>query len=56
MKHYSSETERSSALIPTLARVFASTFFTMIAAYKLYVPHLEDKLPGTTTEPAGTRP
>lgn len=32
---YSSDTERSKAFIPTLARVFASTFLTIIAAYKL---------------------
>ena len=54
--NYSSDTERSKALMPTLARVLASTFLTIIAAYKLYVPHFDGKFPGTTTEPAGTRP
>ena len=54
--NYSSETARNNSLMPTFASVFASTFFTIIAAYKLYVPQAEGKLPGTTTEPAGTRP
>ena len=37
------------------ARVPASTFFTMIAAYRLYLSFL-GRLPLMTTEPAGTRP
>jgi hypothetical protein len=39
-----------------LARVCASTFFTITAAYKLYLPLLAGIEPGTTTEPDGTRP
>ena len=36
--------------------VFVHQLFTIIAAYKLYLPSADGKLPGTTTEPAGTRP
>ncbi len=42
--------------MPTLPKVFASTFFTITAQYKLYFPHFDGRLPDTTTEPAGTRP
>ena len=51
-----SSIERNNSLIPTLPKVFASTFFTITAQYKLYLPHLDGRLPETTTEPAGTRP
>ncbi|MPN31917.1 hypothetical protein SDC9_179392 [bioreactor metagenome] len=47
---------RSRSLIAVLARVWASTFLTMTAQYRLYLPSAEGRLPGTTTEPAGTRP
>ena len=36
--------------------VFVHQLFTIIAAYKLYLPSADGKLPGTTTEPAGTLP
>ncbi len=39
-----------------LARVWASTFFTMTAQYRLWLPSADGRLPLTTTEPAGTRP
>ena len=47
---------RSNSLMPILPRVLASTFFTITAQYRLYLPSLEGRLPLTTTEPAGTRP
>jgi len=47
---------RSSSLMPVLARVCASTFFTITAQYRLYLPQAEGRLPGTTTAPEGTRP
>ena len=47
---------RSSSLRPTRARVFASTRLTMTAQARLWVPSGAGRLPGTTTEPAGTRP
>jgi hypothetical protein len=34
-----------------LARVCASTFLTMTAQYRLYLPSAEGRLPLTTTEP-----
>ena len=39
-----------------LARVLASTCFTITAQYRPYLPSGEGKVPGTTTDPAGTRP
>ena len=48
--------ERSSSLMLVLARVCASTFLTITAQYRLYLPSAEGRLPLTTTEPAGTRP
>ncbi len=49
-------TPRSSALMPTLARVCRSTCLTMTAQYRLWLPSAAGRLPGTTTAPAGTRP
>ena len=37
-------------LIPTFESVFSSTFFTIIAAYILYLPSFEGRLPETTTD------
>jgi len=45
-----------SSFIPTLPRVFSSTFLTMTAQYRLYLPSLDGRLPETTTDPAGMRP
>ena len=53
---YYSSIERSRALIPTFSRVCWSTFFTMMAAYRLCEPSFDGSEPGTTTAPAGTRP
>src|SRR5690242_3349795 len=39
----------SNSLIEVLARVFSSTRFTMIAAYKLCEPSAAGKVPDTTT-------
>ena len=47
---------RSNSLMLVLARVCASTFLTMTAQYRLYLPSAEGRLPLTTTEPAGMRP
>lgn len=47
---------RNSSLIDVLARVCASTRFTITAQYKPYLPSAEGSVPGTTTDPAGTRP
>ena len=38
--------------MPTLPRVLASTFFTITAQYRLYLPSFDGRLPETTTEPA----
>src|SRR5690606_38624888 len=46
----------SSSLMLVLARVCASTRLTMTAQYRLCDPSAEGSEPGTTTEPAGTRP
>src|SRR5437016_4274453 len=45
---------RSSSLMEVLARVCASTRFTMTAQYRLTLPSAEGSEPGTTTDPAGT--
>ena len=47
---------RSSSLMDVFARVCASTRFTMTAQDKEYFPSADGRLPGTTTDPAGTRP
>ena len=47
---------RSSSLIEVFARVAASTRFTMTAHAREWVPSLAGRLPGTTTDPDGTRP
>ena len=47
---------RSSSFRPTRARVFASTRLTITAQARLWLPSGAGRLPGTTTEPAGTRP
>ena len=47
---------RSSSLIDVLARVASSTRFTMTAQASEYLPSADGRLPGTTTEPDGTRP
>ena len=47
---------RSSSLIDVLARVCASTRLTITAHDSEYFPSDEGRLPGTTTEPAGTLP
>ena len=47
---------RSSSLIDVFARVCASTRFTMTAQDKAYFPSADGRLPGTTTDPEGTRP
>ena len=47
---------RSSSLIDVLARVCASTRLTMTAHDSEYLPSDDGRLPGTTTEPDGTRP
>ena len=47
---------RSSSLMDVLARVCASTRFTMTAHEREYLPSDEGRLPGTTTDPDGTRP
>jgi ABC-type branched-subunit amino acid transport system ATPase component len=33
-----------------------STFFTITAQYRLWLPSADGRLPDTTTEPAGMRP
>ena len=38
-----------------LTRVCASTCFTITAQYRPYLPSGEGRVPGTTTDPAGTR-
>ena len=47
---------RSSSLIEVFARVCASTFLTMTAQASECEPSAAGRMPGTTTEPAGTRP
>src|SRR6185295_5352856 len=47
---------RSSSLIEVLARVASSTRLTMTAQASECVPSLDGRLPGTTTDPDGTRP
>ena len=47
---------RSSSLMDVLARVWASTRFTMTAQDSEYLPSDEGRLPGTTTDPDGTLP
>ena len=47
---------RNNSLIEVLARVWASTRLTMTAQYRPYLPFDEGNVPGTTTDPAGTRP
>jgi hypothetical protein len=47
---------RSKSLIEVFDRVCASTRFTMTAQFSDYLPSAVGRLPGTTTEPAGTRP
>ncbi len=47
---------RKRSLMAVLARVCASTRLTMTAQYMLYFPLESGRLPGTTTEPDGTRP
>ena len=47
---------RSSSLMDVLARVCASTRFTMTAQASEYLPSADGRLPGTTTDPDGTRP
>lgn len=47
---------RSSSLRLTRPRVFSSTCLMMMAQYKLWLPSGAGRAPGTTTEPAGTRP
>src|SRR5258707_4293372 len=47
---------RNSSLMLVFARVLASTCFTITAQYRPYLPSREGRVPGTTTEPAGTRP
>ena len=39
-----------------LERVWASTFFTITAQYRLWLPSLAGRLLETTTEPGGMRP
>src|SRR5690554_4649086 len=46
----------NSSLMLVLARVCASTRFTITAQARLCVPSPDGKEPGTTTEPDGTRP
>mgnify|MGYP001605856348 CR=1 FL=1 len=48
--------DRSSSWMEVLARVAASTRFTITAQPSEYLPSAEGRLPGTTTEPDGTRP
>jgi hypothetical protein len=48
--------ERSSSLMDVLARVCASTRLTITAQVSEYLPSGEGRLPGTTTDPAGTLP
>lgn len=47
---------RSRSLMAVLARVWASTRFTMTAHARLTLPSFDGRLPGTTTDPEGTRP
>ncbi len=47
---------RSRSLMLVLARVCASTFLTITAQYRLYLPPALGRLPLTTTDPAGMRP
>ena len=47
---------RSSSLIDVFALVCASTRLTMTAHASEQAPSAEGRLPGTTTDPAGTRP
>src|SRR5262245_32073950 len=46
----------SSSLMDVFARVCASTRFTITAHDSEYFPSGDGRLPGTTTDPAGTRP
>jgi hypothetical protein len=43
-------------LIDVFARVWASTRFTITAQASECVPSADGRLPGTTTDPDGTRP
>ena len=47
---------RSSSLMDVFARVCASTFLTITAQAREWLPSPAGRLPGTTTDPAGTRP
>ena len=47
---------RSSSLIEVFARVASSTRLTITAQASEYLPSADGRLPGTTTEPDGTRP
>src|SRR6267142_6858033 len=47
---------RKSSLMLVFARVLASTCFTITAQYRPYLPSADGRVPGTTTDPAGTRP
>jgi len=47
---------RRSSLMDVLARVASSTRFTITAQLSAYLPSADGRLPGTTTEPDGTRP
>src|SRR6266516_7835047 len=47
---------RNSSLMLVFARVLASTCLTITAQYRPYLPSAEGRVPGTTTDPAGTRP
>ena len=53
---YRNQSIRSKSLMLVLARVCASTCLTMTAQYRLHLPSGDGIEPGTTTEPAGTRP
>ena len=53
---YSPSAWRNSSLAEVLARVCASTCLTMMAAASAWLPSFAGRVPGTTTEPAGTRP
>ena len=48
------QSARSSSLMAVFARVWASTFLTITAQASPYWPFFEGRVPGTTTEPAGT--
>ena len=47
---------RNSSLMLVFARVLASTCLTITAQYRPYLPSADGRVPGTTTDPAGTRP